>query len=64
VLYGAAAAGALVRHRDGRLARLLAIPYAFCLLNYTTLVALARFATGRHSVQWRKAADATPVKAA
>ena len=63
-LYGAAAAGALVRHRDGRLARLLAIPYAFCLLNYTTLVALARFATGRHSVQWRKAADATPVKAA
>ncbi len=63
-VYGVAVAGAVLRERSGRLARLLAIPYAFCLLNYTTLIALARFATGRHQVQWRKATEAAPIKAA
>jgi len=62
--YGAAIVGGLVRERGGRLARLLAVPYAFCLLNGTTVVALVRFATGRHSVQWTKAVDAPGVKAA
>jgi poly-beta-1,6-N-acetyl-D-glucosamine synthase len=62
--YGAAAAGAVVGRRRGRLARLLGVPYAFCLLNLTTLVALARFVTGRQPVRWQKAADAVRSEAA
>jgi len=62
--YGAALVGGLLRGGGGRIARLLAVPYAFCLLNGTTVVALARFATGRHTVQWTKAVDAPEVKAA
>jgi poly-beta-1,6-N-acetyl-D-glucosamine synthase len=62
--YAAAIGGGLLRGGGGRIARLLAVPYAFCLLNGTTVVALARFATGRHTVQWTKAVDAPEVKAA
>jgi biofilm PGA synthesis N-glycosyltransferase PgaC len=62
--YVAAAAGALAREGSGKLARLLAIPYAFCLLNLTTLVSLWRFVRGRHSVRWQKAADAAHSEAA
>jgi cellulose synthase/poly-beta-1,6-N-acetylglucosamine synthase-like glycosyltransferase len=62
--YGAAIAGGLVRGSGGRIARLLAVPYAFCVLNGTTVVALTRFATGRHTVQWTKAADAPEAEAA
>ena len=40
------------------LARLLAVPYAFCLLNVRTLVGLWRYATGRQTVRWPKAAEA------
>ena len=56
--YLAAAAGAMLRQRRGALARVLAVPYAFCLLNLTTLVGVGRFVTGRQPVQWRKAAHA------
>ena len=56
--YGAAAAGALVGRRRGPLARALAVPYAFCLLNLTTLVSVWQILSGRQSVQWRKAAEA------
>ena len=56
--YAAAAAGAMTRRRRGALARALAVPYAFCLLNLTTVVGVWRFVTGRQSVQWRKAARA------
>jgi cellulose synthase/poly-beta-1,6-N-acetylglucosamine synthase-like glycosyltransferase len=52
--YGAAAAGALLRGGRGPVARLVAVPYAFCLLNCTTVIALTRFALGRQSVQWSK----------
>lgn len=62
--YAAAAGGALLRESDGRLARWLAIPYAFCLLNLTTLAAIARTLTGRHSVQWRTAVEAPERRAA
>ena len=55
--YAAAAAGAAVGRRSGLLARALAIPYAFCLLNLTTLVSLARYASGAQTVRWQKAAD-------
>ena len=55
--YAAAAAGAVLRHRRSGAARLLAVPYAFCLLNFTTLVALGRFVTGRQTVQWSKGTE-------
>jgi poly-beta-1,6-N-acetyl-D-glucosamine synthase len=62
-LYAAAAGGAVLRdHRSGP-ARLLAVPYAFCLLNFTTLVALGRFLTGRQTVQWRKGTETAIVNA-
>ena len=63
-LYAAAAAGAVLRDRRGPLARLLAVPYAFCLLNFTTLVALGRFVTGRQTVQWRKGTETAAQRAA
>jgi len=63
-LYGAAAGGVLLRRRRSRLARWLGIPYAFCLLNSTTLVALCRSVMGRQTVQWTKAAEAAHTKAA
>lgn len=63
-LYAAAAAGALLRHRRSGPARWLAVPYAFCLLNFTTLVALGRFVTGRQTVQWRKGAETAAHRAA
>ena len=59
--YGAAAAGALLRRRGGRLAGALAVPYAFCLLNFTTLAAVARSLTGRQSVQWRKGTETSQI---
>ena len=58
VFYAAAAAGAMLRRRRGVIARVLAVPYAFCLLNVTTIVGVWRFVTGRQSVQWHKAAEA------
>jgi hypothetical protein len=62
--YVAAGMGALLGRGRGLLSRALALPYAFCLLNGTTLVALARLATGRQQVQWRKAVDSTASRAA
>ena len=62
--YAAAAAGALLGRRRGALSRLLAVPYAFCLLNLTTVVALVRLATGRQQVQWSKAVDPAAPRAA
>jgi cellulose synthase/poly-beta-1,6-N-acetylglucosamine synthase-like glycosyltransferase len=64
VFYAAAAGGALARDRSGPLARLLAIPYAFCLLNLTTLVSLWQYARGRHNVRWQKATEAARSEAA
>ncbi|HEY7520491.1 MAG TPA: hypothetical protein VIE36_19555, partial [Methylomirabilota bacterium] len=60
--YGAAVVGARLRGRRHRVARLLALPYAFCLLNVTTVIALTKFAMGRQSVQWSKS-EQTPTTA-
>lgn len=62
--YVAAAAGIVTAHRSGILPRLLAMPYAFCLLNLTTLVSLWRYATGAQTVRWQKAAEAARSEAA
>jgi cellulose synthase/poly-beta-1,6-N-acetylglucosamine synthase-like glycosyltransferase len=48
--YGAAVAGTSVP------GRLVAFPYAFCLLNLTTVAGLVRFLTGTQAVTWRRAA--------
>jgi cellulose synthase/poly-beta-1,6-N-acetylglucosamine synthase-like glycosyltransferase len=56
--YAAAAAGMLTARRGGVVARALAVPHAFCLLNLTTLVSLWWYATGRQTVQWQKATEA------
>jgi poly-beta-1,6-N-acetyl-D-glucosamine synthase len=42
----------------GRFARsrYFAVPYAFCLLNITAVVAIFVFVTRRHEITWRKAA--------
>ena len=61
--YALAALGAVTGRRTGSLARLLAVPYAFCLLNLTTVVAVARILTGRATVRWQKA-EATASRAA
>jgi hypothetical protein len=62
VFYGAAVVGARLRGRRSRVARLLSLPYAFCLLNVTTVIALTKFAMGRQSVQWSKS-EQTPTTA-
>ena len=62
--YAAATAGAVLGRGRGAVSRILAIPYTFCLLNVTTLVALARLASGRQEIQWRKAVDAAARRAA
>jgi cellulose synthase/poly-beta-1,6-N-acetylglucosamine synthase-like glycosyltransferase len=62
--YATAAAGMLTARRAGRLARLLAVPHAFCLLNLTTVVSLWRYLTGRQTVRWQKATEAARSEAA
>lgn len=62
--YVAAALGAVLGRGRGALCRLLAVPYAFCLLNLTTVVALVRLASGRQQVQWSKAVDPAAPRAA
>jgi cellulose synthase/poly-beta-1,6-N-acetylglucosamine synthase-like glycosyltransferase len=62
--YAAAAGGALLRRRRGLFARVLAVPYAFCLLNLTTLAAVARSLSGRHTVQWRNTIETSRRRAA
>lgn len=51
--------GALVALFGGgasRVGRWLAVPYVFCLLNWTTVVGVARFLSGAETVTWRKVA--------
>ncbi|MBI1735596.1 MAG: glycosyltransferase family 2 protein [Candidatus Rokubacteria bacterium] len=54
ICYTAAAAGWLVQ-RAGRSPRWLTPPYMFCVLNWATVVAFARFASGRQPVTWQTA---------
>lgn len=50
LFYGAALMAAL-----GGRHRMLAVPYVLCLLNWATVVAFCRFATGRQGVTWERA---------
>jgi cellulose synthase/poly-beta-1,6-N-acetylglucosamine synthase-like glycosyltransferase len=54
--YGAALGGFLFGHLP-RVGRWLSIPYAFCLLNYTTLISVIYFLSGIQKVTWQKASD-------
>ena len=52
LLYGAAAGGALVERRGGKMPRVLSIPYYFVLVNLAALVAVANLLRGRRIVRW------------
>jgi cellulose synthase/poly-beta-1,6-N-acetylglucosamine synthase-like glycosyltransferase len=61
LFYAMALAGAVQKKRGARpipLFSLLAVPYAMCLLNWATLVAFVRYATGRQQATWQRALDA------
>lgn len=61
LFYLAALAGVFIKKRGARpipLFSLLSVPYAMCLLNWATLVAFVRFATGRQQATWQRALDA------
>ncbi len=53
--YAAAALGAR-KHDRGRAAPILSIPYATCLLNWATAVALVRAIRGHQSAAWDRPA--------
>jgi biofilm PGA synthesis N-glycosyltransferase PgaC len=52
--YAAALAGYARRNAAGG-QTWLSVPYAFCLLNWATVLGFARFAFGRHSAAWERA---------
>jgi len=54
LFYGAAGGGYLLRNARRRIP-LLIVPYVVCLLNWTIVVGLARFLTGRQTVTWDRA---------
>ncbi|HVO31906.1 MAG TPA: hypothetical protein VMV18_14265, partial [bacterium] len=56
LFYGAALAG-LARRGRSRDSRLFTVPYAFCLLQWTTLRAAFAFASGRATVRWKRPAN-------
>jgi cellulose synthase/poly-beta-1,6-N-acetylglucosamine synthase-like glycosyltransferase len=53
LFYGAALLGYLTRHA-ARKPFFLNIPYAFCLLNWATVMALVRLLNGRQRVTWER----------
>ena len=63
LFYGAAVAG-WVAHQIGLRIRLLGLPYVFCVLNWATVVAFARFVMGHQAVTWQKATMSEEVIAA
>jgi len=54
LFYSAALCGYTSRNARRKIP-LLSVPYVFCLLNWTTVVAFVRFATGRQRITWEKA---------
>jgi len=54
LLFFAAALGGYVLQNAPRRNPLLALPYTVCLLSWATVVAFARFVTGRQRVAWEK----------
>ncbi|MGV3591666.1 MAG: glycosyltransferase family 2 protein [Gammaproteobacteria bacterium] len=59
LFYAAAVAGHMRRNSAGR-STLMNIAYAFCLLNWATVLGCYRFACGRQQVTWQKAQHAVP----
>lgn len=59
LFYAAAVAGHMRRNSAGR-STLMNIAYAFCLLNWATVLGCYRFACGRQQVTWQKAHHAVP----
>ncbi|HEY1771770.1 MAG TPA: glycosyltransferase family 2 protein [Gammaproteobacteria bacterium] len=55
LFYGAALLGYLTRHAS-RKPFFLNIPYAFCLLNWATVMALVHLLNGRQQVTWERTA--------
>ncbi|HEY3643913.1 MAG TPA: glycosyltransferase family 2 protein, partial [Gammaproteobacteria bacterium] len=55
LFYGAALLGYLTRHAARKLF-FLNIPYAFCLLNWATVMALVHLLNGRQRVTWERTA--------
>ncbi len=55
LFYGAAALGYFTRHA-ARKPFFLNIPYAFCLLNWATVMALVHLLNGRQQVTWERTA--------
>ncbi|MBZ5559224.1 MAG: glycosyltransferase family 2 protein [Acidobacteriia bacterium] len=53
LFYAAALGGVLARGRRGRIARLLALPYVICLLNWATLAGFVRFLRGLQPAAWQ-----------
>jgi cellulose synthase/poly-beta-1,6-N-acetylglucosamine synthase-like glycosyltransferase len=50
----AAALGGFGRRNSARTPTLLSVPYAFCLLNWATVLAFVRFASGQQAVTWER----------
>lgn len=59
IFYAMAAVGGLVKNKDSDILRgifrVCAIPYVFCLLNFSALMGFWRFVAGRQEVTWEKA---------
>jgi cellulose synthase/poly-beta-1,6-N-acetylglucosamine synthase-like glycosyltransferase len=58
VFYLAAFGGYLLRNARTKIP-FLSFPYTFCLLHWTTVVAYARFLTGRQTVTWERTREAS-----
>jgi poly-beta-1,6-N-acetyl-D-glucosamine synthase len=55
LLFYAAALAGWIAQRVGLRLRVLGPPYVFCVLTWATVVAFARFVTGRQAVTWQTA---------
>jgi biofilm PGA synthesis N-glycosyltransferase PgaC len=58
LFYAGALAGSFLRG-EGVVAKLVSVPYAFCLLNATALVSIIRLLKGTQAVTWEKASEAS-----
>ena len=56
VFYASALGGCALRNAKTKLP-FLTLPYTFCVLNWVTVVAFLRFATGRQRVTWERASE-------
>jgi GT2 family glycosyltransferase len=58
--YALGIGGAVARRRASRIARILALPYVVCLLNWATVAGLIRFLRGLQPVTWEPTHLAPP----